>query len=198
MVQFHTSHPTAWIWGSGLLFGIIHSLLATRTCKAGWYALGLSPRVYRLIYSCIAVFLTIVWIGFVHLLPDQPLYTLYGMPRLLLRAVQLAGLWIFLAALQPIDVAAFLGLHPFPDAVEPFVEQGIYRHVRHPMYTGIMIIMFAMPAQSLNGIHLFLCISVYFIIGSKFEEARMCATHPAYAAYMRRVPAFIPHLRTQQ
>jgi len=198
MTQFYPAHPVIWIWGTGLLFGIIHSLLATRVCKAGWYAIGLSPRAYRLIYSCIAVFLTIVWIAFVHLLPDQPLYHLQGIPRLLGYGVQLAGLWLFLAALRPIDVPAFLGLRSFPDTVEPFVEQGIYRYIRHPMYTGIMLIMFAMPGQTLNSMNLFLCISVYFIIGSKFEEARMCAAHPAYAAYMQRVPAFIPRFRMRQ
>jgi len=198
MAQFHPASPVIWIWGTGLLFGMIHSLLATRVCKAGWYTIGLSPRAYRLIYSCIAVFLTFAWIGFVHLLPDRPLYVLHGMPRLLLHAVQLAGLWLFLAALRPVDVPAFLGLRPFPDAVEPFVERGIYRHLRHPMYTGIMLVMFAMPSQSLNSMNLFLCISVYFIIGSKFEEARMCAAHPAYAPYMQRVPAFIPRFQTRQ
>jgi len=192
VAQYNLAHPVAWIWGTGFLFACMHSLLASRMCKVGWYAIGLSPRAYRLIYSFIAIFLTAAWIGFVHLLPDRPLYVATGYWQWLLYGLQLAGLALFLAALRPIDTFVFLGLRPFPDAVEPFIEQGIYKHIRHPMYTSIMLIMFAMPAQSLNGLNLFLCISTYFVIGSKFEEARMLAMHPGYADYIRHVSAFIP------
>ncbi len=194
MEKFDLANPIAWIWGTGFLFAFIHSLLASRVCKAGWYAIGLSPRAYRLVYSIIAVFLTLAWIGFVHLLPDQLLYVAGGAWQWLLYGLQLAGLGLFLAALRPIDTPAFLGMKPFQDDVEPFIERGVYRRIRHPMYAGIMIIMFAMPSQSLNSLNLFLCISVYFVTGSRFEEARMLAIHPEYAGYMRRVPAFIPRL----
>ncbi len=196
MVKFDVAYPVLWIWASGLLFALMHSVLASRVCKAGWYAIGLSSRAYRLIYSVIALLITTVWLGFVYLLPDQPLYQIEGPGRWAMHAVQLLGAGVFMAALAPINTGAFLGLTPFPEDDEPFIEQGIYRHLRHPMYSGIMLVMFAWPEQSMNSLNLFLCISTYFVIGSKFEEARMLVGHPDYADYLKHVPAFIPGLRS--
>ena len=196
MAQADLAYPVAWIWGSGFLFALVHSVLASRPCKLGYYALGLSPRAYRLGYSVIALFTTALWLSFVHLLPDTPVYAPDGIGRWLLHGVQLAGVWGVWLSLKPVDVPAFLGFRAFPGNSEPFIEEGIYRRMRHPMYTGIMLILLAHPEQSLNSLNLYLCISVYFIIGSKFEERRMCADHPEYADYMARTPAFIPRLTT--
>ncbi|MDX8411275.1 MAG: NnrU family protein [Mariprofundaceae bacterium] len=175
-----------------MLFALIHSVLASRVCKTGWYAMGVSQRAYRLIYVGIGLLTTALWLGFVSLLPDRPLYALDWPWRAGLHVAQALGLVIFLASFRPIDVPAFLGLHPFREGGEPFIERGIYRHLRHPMYAGIMLMMFAWPVQSLGSLNLFLAIAVYFVIGSKFEERRMLAAHPEYADYRARVPAFLP------
>jgi protein-S-isoprenylcysteine O-methyltransferase Ste14 len=192
MPDFIVLHTAQSIWCSGILFAVIHSVLASRVCKAGWYAMGVSPRAYRLIYVGIGLLTTALWLGFVSLLPDRPLYALDWPWRAGLHAVQALGLWVFLASLRPIDVPAFLGLRSFREGEEPFIERGIYRHLRHPMYAGIMLIMFASPAQSLGSLNLFLAIAAYFVIGSRFEERRMLAAHPGYADYRARVPAFLP------
>jgi len=185
-------HPVQSIWASGLLFALIHSALASRVCKAGWQAMGISTRAYRLIYVLVALFTTVMWLGFIHLLPDRPRYALEWPWRAVSHAMQALGLWLFVAALRPIDVPAFLGLRNLAGNVDPFVERGIYRHLRHPMYSGIMLITLAAPSQSLNSLNLFLAMAAYFVIGATFEERRMLAVHPEYAGYRRRVPAFVP------
>ena len=194
MPSIFSSYPGLTIWATGVLFACIHSALAGHSCKSWCYTAGLSPRTYRLAYVCIALFTTALWLGFVRLLPDAPLYQVDGAGRWLLHGVQLFGLWVFWRSLHPIDVAAFLGLRPFPGDVESFVVRGIYRTIRHPMYTGIMLILMAMPVQTLNSLNLYACIGLYFIIGSRFEEQRMRAMHPEYADYIQRVPAFVPRL----
>jgi len=55
-----------------------------------------------------------------------------------------------------------------------------------------MLILLAMPIQTWNGLHLALVICFYFIVGSRYEEARMLLAHPSYASYQQRIPAFIP------
>ena len=180
------------IWGCGLAFATLHSGLATSRAKAWAYARGMTPQRYRLLYSLLSLLLTIAWLVFVQSLPDQPLYRIDGPWRWLLHGLQLAGLYIFWRSLAPIDAAAFLGLRPFPHDVEPFVEQGIYRHLRHPMYAGIMLVLFAHPSQSINSLNLYAFITAYFIVGARLEERRMLTMHPAYADYRKRVPAFIP------
>jgi methanethiol S-methyltransferase len=181
------------IWASGLAFALLHSVLAADGVKRRYYRTGLSAQRYRLAYVIIAVVTTALWLWFVRALPDAPLWRIDGPARWLLHGIQLAGLWLFWLSLRPIDVGAFIGLRPFPGASEPFVERGVYRHVRHPMYSGFMLVMFAMPAQSISSLHLFAVITAYFVIGARLEERRMLAAHPEYADYRRRVPAFVPN-----
>ncbi len=150
---------------------------------------------YRLAYTIIALLTTAIWLGFVRQLPDAELYRIDGLPRLLLIALQAVGGAFALAALLPIDGLAFLGLRPFPNGDEPFAERGIYRYCRHPMYFGIVLILLAMPQQSVNSLNLALVVTLYFAIGSRLEERRMERAHPEYADYRRRVPAFVPNIR---
>ena len=184
----------AWIWATGLLFAIIHSALASRRCKQWIYGSGIDEPRYRLYYSLLSVVTTALWIGFVHQLADTPLYHTDGIPRAILITLQAVGAVIALAAFIPIDGMAFLGLRPSPQGTDPFIVQGIYRYLRHPMYTGAMLILLAMPQQSWNGLHLALAVCIYFIIGARLEERRMLAAHPEYATYRNTVPAFIPTL----
>jgi len=182
----------AWIWLSGLAFAAVHSLLATSRCKNALYRKGVGRKAYRLAYSLLALILTMLWLGFVFLLPDAPLYDIEGGAKWLMIGLQLAGLAMVVMSLRAIDTAAFLGLGEAADGPDAFVEAGIYRYMRHPMYTGVMLALFASPSQTVNSLNLFAAIALYFMIGARFEEQRMLAAHPSYADYMKRVPAFIP------
>jgi len=182
----------AWVWLTGLLFAISHSLLASQPCKRWAYRHDLREPRYRLIYSILAVLATGIWVFYVHQLPDTPLYQTGGLIRAALIAAQVLGLAMVLAAFQPIDGPAFLGLRIAKGEIDPFIVRGIYQWLRHPMYAGAMLILLAMPEQTWNGLNFTLVICVYFVIGSRFEEARMLHAHPDYADYRRRVAAFIP------
>jgi len=187
-------NSTAWIWFSGLLFALVHSVLATTALKQRLLQLGVDAQRYRLLYSLLALLLTILWLWWIHRLPDVPLYHLHGWPAWLLMAIQLLGIIVLWQSFRAFDAAVFLGLEPMPQAVEPFHEHGVYRHMRHPMYSGVMLVLLASPVQTVNSVQLALVICLYFILGSKLEERRMLRDHPDYADYMRRVPAFIPHM----
>lgn len=184
--------PVMLIILSGLLFAVVHSMLASNLIKTRCYAYGLSPQRYRLLYVILALLTTAVWLAFIDRLPDGILYKVNGSAQYLLIALQLAGILLFMLSLRPIDVRAFLGLKEFPAQLEPFIEQGIYRYLRHPMYSSIMLIMFAMPSQSRNSLTLYIVVAAYFILGSRLEEQRMLIMHPEYADYRKRVSAFIP------
>jgi len=177
---------------STLVFAMIHSVLAMQRIKNLSTARGLPSQHYRLSYVTVATMMTVAWLYFIKQLPDQPLYS-FSMPALGY-AIQAGAIVLFWLSLKPIDIRAFLGLKPFSDGREAFIEQGIYRHLRHPMYSSVIIMMFAMPAQTRNSLTLYSLITMYFIIGSRLEERRMLAMHPEYAGYRLRVPAFIPRL----
>lgn len=180
------------IWLSGLVFAIFHSITASNRCKQWLYQLGLKEPSYRLTYSLLAILTTGVWLWYIHHLPDMALYQTDGLLWWSLVFLQIIGGAIVFAAFLPIDGLAFLGLRKSKYGVDPFIISGIYRKIRHPMYSGVMLILLATPEQSWNGLSFSLILCIYFIIGSRFEEKRMLAEHPEYVLYQRSTPAFIP------
>jgi len=125
----------ALIWLSGFVFALSHSLLASKTCKQYCYAYGLQEPRYRLLYSCVAIVATAIWVFYVHQLPDSALYQSDGLLWWLLIAIQGFGLIVALAAFYPIDGLVFLGLRKAQEGREPLLSHlkrqtalsGIYR-----------------------------------------------------------------------
>jgi protein-S-isoprenylcysteine O-methyltransferase Ste14 len=191
---YHRGMPTSvfLIITATLVFALAHSLLATQACKQKIYARGLSPQHYRLLYVIVAILLTGLWLAYIYSLPDRLLYRFSGNVRAGAIIIQGLALFLLWQSLRPIDVPAFLGLRPFADNIEPFIERGIYRHIRHPMYSSVLLLLAAAPEQSYNSVTLLAAVAAYFFIGARFEERRLLHDHPAYADYRRRVPAFIP------
>jgi len=180
------------VWISGLIFALIHSFMASQRCKQRFEKLGLDPYQYRMGYSFLSLLLTAIWLWFLFHLPDHSFYEIRGSLQWPLRGLQITGVVTVGLSLSHIDALAFIGFRPFPDHIEPFRESGIYRYIRHPMYSGFMLMLLASPVQSVVSLNLALSISLYFIVGAVFEERRMLQLHPQYADYRKRVPAFIP------
>jgi len=183
------------IWLATLLFALVHSFMATERLKRAVIRTAVSARQYRLIYTIVSLLLTALWLVFIHTLPDHPLYHADGWLHYLLVGMEAAGVVVLAAAFRPIDSMAFVGLGAQHNGIDPFVVNGVYRHVRHPMYSGVMLMLLASPTQSVNSLNMALAVCLYFLIGSGFEERRMIAQHPEYAGYRERVPAFIPCFR---
>lgn len=76
------------------------------------------------------------------------------------------------------------------------IRSGLYRHVQHPIYSGILL---AVPGtaivlglwQSLLGFALLL---LAFVLKSRHEEARLRAAFPDYDRYAQETAALIPFL----
>ena len=70
----------------------------------------------------------------------------------------------------------------------------IYAYIRHPQYLFFMLsafgLLFIWPRMMM--LVLFLIMSVFYFYLAKFEERRMQAQYPEYAAYMRRTAMFLP------
>lgn len=191
-VEISNFPPWTWVWIGGLVFAAFHSGLACTSVKSYFHARGLRPKIYRLAYVILSFLATAVWLFFIHLLPDHPLYAIVPPWSYLLHVVQLGGMGLVIASFYPIDLRAFLGLRSYVGGVKEFTEEGVYRYLRHPMYSGSMVVMFAFPYQTANSLAFCLFVAAYFIVGARFEESRMIAAHPEYHGYRKRVPAFIP------
>jgi protein-S-isoprenylcysteine O-methyltransferase Ste14 len=76
------------------------------------------------------------------------------------------------------------------------IRKGPYRLVRHPIYTGILVMCVA-PAVQFGQLHCwlgFLVIGVGLWIKLKQEEAVMMQHFPEYSAYRKEVKALVPFL----
>lgn len=178
------------------LYGFLHSLAASRAAK-GWVSEMLgsaAARWYRLAYNIFFTFLLLPLLKIVASLPDHLLYAIRPPWVYLTTAGQLIGLAIAADATLRTDLWAFLGLKPEePASAENLVIRGAYRWVRHPMYSGSLLIIWLMPAMTLNSALFYAALTVYILIGAHFEERKLLAEFgEAYREYRRQVPMLIP------
>jgi len=76
-----------------------------------------------------------------------------------------------------------------------FTERALYRHIRHPLMAGFVIIFWAAPAMTLGHLLFAAAATGYIGVGITFEERDLGRDlGEPYRAYRRRVPALIPAL----
>ena len=76
--------------------------------------------------------------------------------------------------------------------VEPLATGGLNAFVRHPLYSGLFLVLWARVSNDLT-LATALWGSLYLVIGSRFEERRLLRVYgEAYARYRAAVPAFVP------
>lgn len=83
---------------------------------------------------------------------------------------------------------------PIPKEDGELSMSGLYRYVRHPMYTSVLLVAFGIALHSGSGIKYLLAISLYvlFYFKSVYEERYLRLKYPEYTAYSAQIPRFIP------
>lgn len=187
----HIIYGLAWIG-----FGLGHSWLTRPGAKA-W----LDPilgRGYRLAYNVFAlVHVSAVFVLGEYVLADGASFAIPEAGRWAMSGVQVIGAGFSLAALSRYDLGLFSGLAQLRTAGdEPDREalriDGIHRLVRHPLYSGLFLILWgratgeAALATAIWG-------SLYVLIGTWHEERGLIRAYgESYRRYRRKVPAFVP------
>ena len=190
------------ILASGI-WGAVHSVLASHGAKdATRRALGEGfMGWYRLLYNGFSVLTFLPLVVLAAILPDRPLYTIPAPWIYLTLAIQAAAALALLAALLQTDIWAFAGLsQPFrgEGGKVQLVTSGLYRLVRHPLYTTGLVILWLAPQMTANRLALITSLSLYLIIGAYFEERKLERDFgAAYLEYKARTPMFIPGLRSK-
>ena len=172
-----------------LLFGVFalhHSVLAREPVKAR-VARMVSPPLERPTYVWVASLLFIATC-----LAWRPIAgTLYRVPSpwaWLAGALQLTGGILTLDAARRIDVRVLAGLRPEPVLEGDPVARGAYRYVRHPIYLGWVLLVWA-ASDMTTGRFAFAAISTaYLVIAVPFEERSLRRRFgPTYDDYRRQV-----------
>lgn len=190
------------ILGYAALYGAVHSWLAGQRMK-DWARRTFGPtteRWYRFAYNIVAgvtllpLFAMLVW------LPDRVLYTLpppwlwlallgqLAAAAGILYGLWLTNLWHFLGVCQLLDLPI-----ERRECTPPMVVSGLYRWVRHPLYSLGLVFIWLTPQMTVNRLALFAALSVYLYVGTFFEERRLVAEFGEdYRAYQRQVPRLMP------
>jgi protein-S-isoprenylcysteine O-methyltransferase Ste14 len=190
------------------LYGGVHSWLASLALKA-WAKRQygeLARRIYRIAYNIFAVLSLLPVLALPALLPDGRLYSVPMPWALLLMGIQLLSVAVVGVGLLQTGVWSFLGLKQLAGRREvgeddQLVLTGLYRWVRHPLYTAGLVFLWATPIMTRNLLSLYLGLSAYLVIGAIIEERKLLAIFgTAYARYRDQTPMLVPHLplrRTQ-
>jgi len=101
----------------------------------------------------------------------------------------LAGAGTVLAGGGLLSLGRHLSPYPTPRRDAALVERGAYRLVRHPIYGGLLLGSLGLSVADGNwpGLVVSLGLAVLFWGKSGFEERRLLAHFPGYAAYRARV-----------
>jgi protein-S-isoprenylcysteine O-methyltransferase Ste14 len=86
----------------------------------------------------------------------------------------------------------WLELRGKPYSAVPFVTPWLYRQVRHPLYIGWLMIVWATPAMTVSHFVFAAMCTAYILVAIRFEERDLIRFHPEYEEYRRRVPMLLP------
>ena len=93
-------------------------------------------------------------------------------------------------------VALGRSLTPTPVPVDDgeLRTSGPYRSVRHPIYTGVLVIVVGLTLRSGSWPTLVVATvtTAFFHVKAAWEEGRLAERYPEYPAYAARTPRFVP------
>lgn len=83
---------------------------------------------------------------------------------------------------------------PVPKDDATLVVTGLYRFVRHPIYTSVLVLVVGIVLRSGSVLTAALGVATFAFFNTKaaWEERRLAERYAGYAAYAARTPRFIP------
>ena len=105
-------------------------------------------------------------------------------------ALILRGAWLGSAGVR--DLGSSRTPHPQPLEGGQLVTHGVYAHVRHPLYSGLVHVAFgwAVVWGSLAAMVASVGLTVWLIAKARLEERLMRERYQGYAEYQRQVREF--------
>lgn len=196
---------TFYLFISFTFFAVLHSAMATNHLKiilAKWWGLKRFDKYYRFVYSIISI-LSILPVAYFLFTTSLLLWVAPAWLAFALYFIKGVASVGFLYSLWQIDGLHFLGIrqlksprsNPSAQLSDTLVTSGVFSLCRHPLYFFSMLFLWASPTMTLHALIFTLLTSLYFIIGSYWEEAKMFRQFGhAYLRYQEQVPRFIPSL----
>jgi methanethiol S-methyltransferase len=174
------------------IFALHHSIFARERIRA-WVARVVPPRLERAAYVWAASLLFILVCAAWQPLPGTA-WRLAGVWRWLGYLAQGFGVWLTVRSAAIIDIFELGGVRQLhatseaPSRPQEFKTIGPYGWVRHPIYSGWFLVVFAAPTMTATRLAFAAISSVYLLIAIPFEERSLRrSAGEAYGRYTRDV-----------
>ncbi len=173
------------------VFALHHSVFARERVRARIARLvppGLERSFYVWVASLLFIAVCALWQPVAGVLweVDQPVRVVFWL-------LQVLGAWLTLRSAVIIDIRDLAGLRSRGTATDPahpteFKAVGPYAWVRHPIYTGWFLLVFASSPMTGTRFLFAAVSSAYLLLAIPLEERSLRATtNGAYERYMQRV-----------
>jgi len=179
------------------IWGVVHSFLASHMAKDLFRLKIGSMDFYRLAYNIFAAisFLPILYL--MATLPNQLVYEVPSPWNLVMFGGQLISVILLGIAFLQTDSLSFVGLRQLFEKEKSgaLVVHGLYKLVRHPLYTFSLLFLWLTPSVSQNSLTVYIGSTLYILIGVFFEERKLLREFgETYADYKKSTPMLIPGL----
>lgn len=175
------------------LFYFLHSWLASPAVKNWARSKWGLEKGYRLLYSIVSVITLLVVIWLLIRSPGAPLMKITLAVQLCGLVIMLLGLALSFLSIVRFGLAGFIGLKAEDNS--RLVRSGIHGHIRHPIYTGIILASLGWFALSPTEPVLItiLFTFLYLPIGIHLEERKLIGQFgEEYIRYRNEVPGLLP------
>ncbi len=182
------------LWG---VYFFMHSFLAATSTKS--YFSSKYPnqqKNYRLYYT---TFSTLGLLPIMYLLattPSELLLERSSMLKYFGLVLASFGVFVLKAAFKNYDTKEFMGVG-MQDAAPKFVQKGLLNYMRHPIYTGtiLLVIGFFLFIPNVLNLTTGICTFIYLAIGIRLEEKKLVEEFgEAYITFKKEVPMLVPRL----
>ena len=189
-----------------ILWCSLHSfMISGRVVSAVRRRFGDRYRYYRLLFNMVSVLTLFPVLLYSQTLRGDVLFPWTGVWRPVQLLLIVSSLALFYSGARHYDLKQFIGIrqireHETKKGLTESGEldtSGILGVVRHPWYSGGILIIWARPLDS-AALVTNLVLTFYLIIGTLLEEKKLVTEFgQAYRDYQKKVPMFVPARRRQ-
>ncbi len=131
------------------------------------------------------------------LVPSGTAWPMPGWLAVVRLVLVVAGLLVVVAA--ALNLGRSLTPTPVPND-GGLRTDGLYRFVRHPIYSGVLLAVVGLTVGTRQwwGLALGLVTIAFFSAKARWEEARLAEAYPGYTEYAADTPRFVPFTRPRR
>ena len=174
-----------------ILFGLQHSVMARENWKKN-IPTSIERTTYVLFSGLALLLLTCLWQPI-----PIPIWTItHPIEVFVMYAIGLLGLILSVGSILAIDPFSLIGLRQsgiLPQKTETFQLGHLHSTIRHPLYTGMIILFWSTPTMNVGHLMFAMGMTIYIRIGIHFEEKTLCKQFgEQYRTYQNEVPMLFP------